>query len=396
MKILIASLLLLCVSMLSAESLTLKVTNPNKSKLKDVPIVVVLDKYKSIPEKNRANLAVFVDGKQISSQLDDLNKNGIPDELVFLADIKGKQTLRVTLKTIAAAERKNFPTEVYADLISKTTYGEMKFVTEISSTQNDMYDKLHHHGVAFESALIAYRIYFDNKSTIDLYGKKKQQLELATTGWYPTDKQAAAGFGDDVLWVFGSVGVGTVKGWDGTQAMHIDKFDKRTQRIVAAGKLRTVVESEVEGWQYEGKKIDMTVRYILYARHRDAVCEVRASEDIDNLATGVEIIKKGPILTDQKRLVGSWGTDFPVPDTLKYNKKETVGLGLYVPQPYPKKQVVEGLNNLILMSYKKGETLRFYFTAAARKEETNPFTSSQQFFTYLKNWEATLEPVIVR
>ncbi len=388
-------LLLLCNSVLDAQSLTLKVSNPNKSELKNAPVVVVLDKYKSIPAKVRENLAVFVDGKQISSQLDDLNNDRIPDELVFLADLKAGQTLPVSVKTISAAQRENFPTEVYADLILKDKDAKFQFVKEVSSTKNDMYNKLHHHGVAFESALIAYRIYFDNKSTIDLYGKKKQQLELAATEWYPTDEQATAGYGDDALRVFDLVGVGTVKGWNGTKATHIDKFDKRTQRIVAIGKLRTVVESEVEGWQYEDKKIKMTVRYILYARHRDAVCEVHASEDIDNLATGVETIKGGPTFSDQKGLVGSWGTDFPVTDTIKY-EKQTVGLGVFVPQPYAKKQVVQGLNNLILMPYKKGETLRFYFTAAARKEEKDPFTSSEQFFAYLKNWGAALEPVLVK
>lgn len=386
--------LLLCFSMLSAESINLKITNPNKSEVKNAPVVVALDKYNGIEKKKRTDLAVFVDGKQISSQMDDLNKDGIADELVFLIDLKAGQTRRVLLKTIPASQHDSFPTEVYADLISKPKGGKMEFVTEMSSTKNDMYNKMYHHGVAFESALIAYRIYFDNKSTVDVYGKKKQQLELAITGWYPTDEQLVAGFGDDIIQVFNLVGVGTVKGWNGTKATHIDQFDRRTQRIVAAGKLRTVVETEVEGWQYEGKKINMTVRYILYARHRDGIAEVLASEDIANLATGVQTIAGGPTVSDKKGLVGSWGTDFPVTDTVKY-KKQTVGLGVFVPTKFVNKQVVEGMNNLVLMPYKKGETLRFYFTAAARKEENNPFTSSIQFFAYLKNW-STMEPVIVK
>jgi hypothetical protein len=393
-KILIASLLL-GISMLSAETITLKVTNPNKSELKNAPVVVVLDKYKTIPKKKRIDLAVFVDGKQISSQTDDLNKDGIADELVFLLDLQAGQTRQVTMKTIPASQHENFQTEVYADLIQIDKDGKFQFVKEVSSTKNDMYNKLHHHGVAFESALIAYRIYFDNKSTIDLYGKKKQQLELAATEWYPTDEQAAAGYGDDVIRVFDLVGVGTVKGWNGKKATHIDKFDKRSQRIMATGNLRTVVESEVEGWQYEGKKINMTVRYILYARHRDGICEVRASEDIETLATGVQGIKSGPTMSDNKGLVGSWGIDFPVTDTVKY-EMQTVGLGVCVPKQYVNKTVVGGLNNLVLMPYHKGETLRFYFTAAARKEEKDPFTSSEQFFGYLKKWSKTLEPVVIK
>lgn len=381
----------------SAATVSLKVTNPNKIALKDVPVVLALDKQKGIPTQSRANLAVFVNGKQISSQLDDLDKDGTPDELVFLLNLKAGQTLPVLLKTIRPEQRDSFPTEVYTNLILKSPDGKMEFVQEVSSTKNDMYNKLHHHGVAFESALIGYRIYFDNKSTIDVYGKKKQQLELATTGWYPTDEHAAADYGDDILRVFSTVGVGTVKGWDGEKATHIEKFDKRTQRIVAAGKLRTVVESEVEGWQYEGKKINMTVRYILYARHRDAIAEVRASEDIQNLATGVQTISGGPTMTDQKGLTGSWGTDYPVTDTVKY-EKQTCGLGIRVPVAHVTKHVTQGLNNLILMPYRKGEVLRFHFTAAARKEEKNPFTTSDEFFGYLKRWknEIDAKPVVVR
>ena len=116
------------------------------------------------------------------------------DELIFLLDFKANESRKVTIKTISPKKRLKFPTEVYADLIVKEKDGSHKFVDEVSSTQNNMYNALHHHGVAFESSLIGYRIYFDNKSTIDIYGKKKQQLELAATGWYPTDEQAAAGF----------------------------------------------------------------------------------------------------------------------------------------------------------------------------------------------------------
>ena len=378
-----------------ATTLQLTTKNPNENDIKNAAVVVRFDQLKKISPVHRTKMAVFVDGKQISSQLDDLNKDGVIDELVFLMDFKANESRKVTIKSIPPKKRLSFPTEVYADLIVKEKDGSHKFVTEVSSTQNNMYNALHHHGVAFESSLIGYRIYFDNKSTIDVYGKKKQQLELATTGWYPTDEQATAGYGDDILRVFGSVGVGTVKGWNGKKATHIDKFDKRSQRIVTTGNLRTIVESEVEGWLYENKKINIKVRYTLYARHRDAICEVTASEDIDNLATGVQTIAGGPTFAATKGLLGSWGTDYPVTDTLKY-EKQTCGLGVFVPMPYAGKQVSEGLNNLILMPYKKGELLRFFITAAAQKEENKTFASAEQFFNYLRQWKNELKAIEVK
>jgi hypothetical protein len=393
-KILI-SVLLFCSAILSAESINLKVSNPTKVEVKNDPVVISLDNYKGIPANKRVDLAVFVAGKQISSQLDDLNKDGIPDELVFLLDLNPLQNLPVTIKTILPSQRDSFPVEVYADMITKEKTGPKVFVREASSTKNDMYNAMYHHGVAFESTLIAYRIYFDNKSTVDVYGKKKQQLELAATEWYPTDAQLAKGYGDDIIQVFNLVGVGTVKGWDGTKATDINLFDKRIQRIVATGKLRTVVETEVEGWQYEGKKINMTVRYIMYARHRDVVAEVRASEDIKFLATGVQQTGGGPLFSNKQGLVGSWGAYYPVTDTIKY-ARQTVGLGVSVPAVSLIRHVMVGANNLILMSCHKGETLRFNLTAVSRKEENTPYTSAGTFFSYLKQWQKELEPVIVK
>lgn len=378
-----------------AAKITVRISNPNMVEVKNMPVVINLNKYKTIDTQNRQKLAVFIDQEQISSQLDDLNGDSIPDELIFLTYMPAKGNKNVIIKTISNDKRKSFPAEVYADLILKRPDGSWNFVKEVSSTKNDMYNKLHHHGVAFESSLIAYRIYFDNKSTIDVYGKKKQRLELSETEWYPTDSQANDGYGDDILRVFGSVGVGSVKGWDGNKAVHIDKFGQRTQRIVATGNLRTVVESTVTGWQYEGKEIDLQVRYIMYARHRDVLCEISANKDIDYLATGVQTIANGPVYTNHKNLVGSWGTDFPVTDTIKYDK-QTCGLGVYIPQQLHGTYTTDGLNNLYLLPYKKGTILRFYLTAAAAKEEKKQFQSSSDFFTYLKDWSNSLEDILIK
>jgi hypothetical protein len=370
------------------------IKNPTDKTVENVPVVLKSSQIKKIAPTKLSSVAVFLDGKQISSQADDLNKDGIIDEVVFLIDLKSKESKKVTLKTISEKKRIKFPAEVYADLIVKEADGSHKFVTEMSSTKNDMYNKMHHHGVAFESTLMAYRIYFDNKSTIDIYGKKKPQLEIAATGWYPSDEQLSAGYGDDILLVSGWVGVGTVKGFDGKKMLHIEKFDKRTQRILTTGNLRTIVESEVEGWQYEGKKLNLTVRYTLYARHRDAICEITASDDINQLATGVQQIGGGELLKSDV-LVGSWGTHYPQPDTVKY-AKETAGLGVYVPEKYKGKQFTDGVNNLIVFPVKKGETVTFHFTAAWLKEENTTLTTKEKFFAYLKEWSSALVDVEVK
>ena len=155
-RILIALLLGTTVMAQSAR-LSLTAKNPNNIDIKDASVVVRFDDLKKISPANREKTAVYIDGKQISSQLDDLNKDGIIDELIFLLDFKANESRKVTIKTISQKKRLKFPTEVYADLIVKEKDGSHKFVNEVSSTQNNMYNALHHHGVAFESSLIGYR-----------------------------------------------------------------------------------------------------------------------------------------------------------------------------------------------------------------------------------------------
>lgn len=382
-----------------AKSVKIDIKTANGCTLRDQPVVLNLEDYNTQFDKNERNqLAVFVNGKQVSSQLDDLNSDGIADELVFFPVNEGDtDKITAVLKPIADKKRATFPKEVYAEMLLKQPDGSVKYVTEASSVKNDMYNKMHHHGVAWESTLVAYRIYFDNKSTIDVYDKKKPQLELEACQWYPNDEQLAQGFGDDVLLVSGSVGVGTIKGWNGKKAVHIDKFAKRTQRIVSQGNLRTICETEVEGWQYEGKTINMTVRYIQYARQRDCVVEVRADQDIDALATGVQKVKDGGLFTDPENgLLGSFGTDWPVNDTIKY-AKETVGLGVLVDKDMPGLRYVQDkVNNLVLMPYKKGTVLRFRMTAVSSKDA--PWTQTAFFDDFLQAWlqEQRCKPVITQ
>ena len=131
----------------------------------------------------------------------------------------------------------------------------------------DTYHQLHHHGVAVESELMAYRIYFDKKQTIDPYCKRKPQLELAQSHWYPNDSLLAAGYGDDILRVSGTVGVGSVKYWNGTKMVHIEPVAERSQRIVSQTKNEATIEVSVRGWtpvlpedQKTSRPVDLTTR----------------------------------------------------------------------------------------------------------------------------------------
>ena len=117
--------------------------------------------------------------------------------------------------------------------------------------------------------------YFDARQTLDLYGKFKKQLELKETQFYTDDDQKKMGYGDDVLWVGQTFGLGAFRGWDGQQPTLVEPVATRTQRIISYGPLRTIVEVIDKGWQLptansqKPTAINMTLRYTQYAGHRD-------------------------------------------------------------------------------------------------------------------------------
>ena len=314
-------LLLGCVSGdLAARTLRARYRVTTSVVRQDCPVVI-----RDIPDW-AVSAVVTSDGETIPAQLD--RPLG---ELAFVAEVSGSREFRVVYSSRPA--RRSYPERVHAQMWLKRPDKTLQAADTVSSTRDDMYHKLHHHGPAFESEYAAYRIYFDKKQTIDTYGKKHPRLELAETMWYPTAEQMAAGSGYDNLRVFGSVGVGTLKGWDASKRkmIHITDFARREARIVARGPVRTVVEMRVEGWRYCGREIAMTSRYILYAGHGEVQVENRIEGDFEGLLFTTGVMKMAEHRVERgEDWVAAWGRDFPENDTLKW-ERESVGLAVALP-----------------------------------------------------------------
>lgn len=376
------------------------VSNPLNSLRENEPVVIRLaDIRKELPGYKGGNVAVYNGNTQVCSQQDDLDGDGLWDELVFLTDLGPKEQKTFVLHLDANSQPKACVKEMNAQMFFNNPDKSISPTLEASSTADDMYNKMYHHGPAWESDKIGYRLYFDKKTTVDVYGKKKYRLELADTKWYPTDQQLADQYGDDILWVGSSVGVGTLKGWDGQAATHIDPMDKRTARIVIDGNLRTVVDMTVEGWKYQGQSINVTARYIHYARHRDMIAQVildqaAAGKNL-TFSTGVQKVRQSQTYSEKDGLVAVWGTEYPTPDSLKY-ARETFGLGVIVPQKNIEKMTTDPLNHLVVIQNNKQPVIEYYVTAASLKEEAG-YKTADEFFAYLRNWKQRVQhPVKVK
>jgi hypothetical protein len=382
----------ICLGIVSAKDKTVTITISNhwNDTKTDEPVVLNL---KDLNLDFDVSSAVVTDGKdEIPSQLDDLDGDLIPDELAFVIDVKPLQSKNLKISFSSDRKQKQYNSRVYAEMLVSDKNG--KHVPVLSLTipgTSNIYDQLHHHGPAFESELTAYRIYFDQKQTVDIYGKFNKGFEIKESQFYPTDEQLARGFGDDVLRVSGSCGLGTLKGWDGKKATHIEPVVSLTETVVANGPVRSIVDVIAKGWQYQNAVLTMKVRYVQYAGHRDCEVQVSFAQPLGKeiFTTGVQNIAGSVSSSDHEGLIACWGRDWPVNDTVKY-AKETVGLATCLPADLVVSEINDKANYLyqIQAAGRKGFTYHITFTSM---KETFGYKTPKAWFDFVTQWKEALK-----
>ncbi len=393
----------------ATRTVTVFVRNQLDNARTDQPVVISLAQYGEV-----CSALVTVDGQEIPCQLDDLNQDDIFDELCFLANLGESERKQYTVTLFDEGEPRSYPARVYADMLVRNTSDKKlkknqqnNFLESITVRGDaaDAYHIQHHHGVDFESELNGIRIYFDARQTLDLYGKYQKRLELQDTQFYTDAEQKAQGYGDDVLWVGQTFGLGAFRGWDGTKPTLVEPVRSRTQRIISYGPLRTIVEVVDRDWQapltssisHHPSSITMTLRYTQYAGHRDTDVDVFFNKNVSDyrFSTGVINVKGSVEYSDRHGLRACWGTDYPATDTTKW-KRETVGLAVLVPHKNIASEEPANKDNYAFVVKIDGTHMAYKvnYTSA---NETFGYHSAQEWFDYLKAWRREVDhPVIVK
>ena len=408
MKQAIALLLLSMTSTVvsASRTLTVNVSNPMNIARADVPIIINLANYGEV-----RSALVTLNGQEVPCQLDDLDQDETFDELCFLANIDKKEKQQYSVTLYDEGEPRPYTARVFAEMVLSNTKdkklkkNQQNNYIESLTARGDAaytYNIQHHHGVDFESELNGIRIYFDARQTLDLYGKFKKQLELKETQFYTDDDQKKRGYGDDVLWVGQTFGLGAFRGWDGQQPTLVEPVKTRTQRIISYGPLRTIVEVIDKGWQAPSpltshpSPINMTLRYTQYAGHRDTDVDVIFNKDVSDyrFSTGIINVKGSEEFSNKKGLRACWGTDYPSTDTVKWSR-ETVGLAVLVPQKNIVSEEPANKDNYAYVLKVNGRQMSYKVTYTSANE-TFGYHSANEWFDYLKAWCKEVEkPVVV-
>ena len=405
MKKTLFSLLVLLAALVAQAQTTLKVSvsNPLSVRRTAVPVTIQLE------SPVRSAIVVDSRGEEQPCQLDDLDNDGRYECLSFIvAEIGGKKTLDYSVTLSNEGQPRAYTPQVYAEMMltNKKIKSSNKQDLYISSLTVDNgtnpYWMLHHHGPAFENDMVAYRIYFDERQTVDIYGKYRRGLELRDTQFYPDSLQKATGYGDDVLWVGKTFGVGAMRGWNKGAMQMLQDVESRTLSVVSRGPLRTVVKVVDKGWNprypdtcTHDERIDMTTYYTLYAGRRDCQVDILFSRDASRLqlSTGLVNVKQSSEYSDGRGLRGCWGTDWPVSakDSVGH-KRETVGLGICLPSTNVISELPADKSNYPFVVGNIATSMRYHITFAS-DNETFPegIHSAKAFFDYLKDWKRDIE-----
>ena len=182
---------------------------------------------------------------ELPSQADDLDGDNKYDELAFQIELKPKQTRIVTIaygetSTIQRL-RSNYPKRTAAKFT-------MKF-----------------DGLAWESEANAWRIYFDKRNAIDIYGKRRPGLYLEMFGAPEYVYHWESPMGRDIYRIGDAIGIGAVAALVDGKVVKVSDVADRKWRIINAGPVRVIVELTYKGWKVGGREVNLTSRMTQWA-----------------------------------------------------------------------------------------------------------------------------------
>ena len=349
-----------------AQGVKIKVTNPSTEARQREPVVVSWPDVGGMLGKSEMQKLRLIDekGRSIAFQVDDLEGDGMLDELTFQADLApGASTVFLLTAEADTLSPPIGPLRTDAQNLKKVE-GEARFLDDddgpgsLRSESRYPFD-----GVGWESELIGYRLYLDERNAIDIQGKRAPGLHWKFIGSSGVNYQLDSYWGMDVLHVGPSVGFGGVAFWAGDSVCKPNTLDRRRTRVLARGPVRTVVRVDYDGWDVAGAKKNLTSIFLQYAGDRAFEHRVvLRSAGSELAATGIVRHEKGSVQWNSSRhFLSSFGP------------QARSGDGLFMVMAFEPSSVTKQFrgpfDDLVLLRLESGKPVRILLAAGWEGEE---------------------------
>lgn len=371
------------------ESQTLSVVVNNTSALLRKEVLISID-AKSVSDYlpgTPLNEMVVFDGQQeVLSQLS-------TDNYMFMVNLLEPQEVKeYTLRSKSPQDSvRSFPKRTQAELsIKKGGYfenkkyigGEFENITflRIPDEHTDHSFFIRYEGPGWESDLVGYRFYQDWRRATDVFGKKTNQMILQNVGLDGFDSyHEMQAWGMDVLKVGSSLGLGTLATFYEGKAIRIDKTDSVSCQISENGMIYSAIESNYFGWKVAGKSVDVASVLSIHAGTRLTHHEIRISDPLENMCTGIRKDKNARLFTEQGDAL-KWGyiATYGM-QSLNYDK---LGLAVFFSNDLFKGFTEDEFSHVVKLNPESG-MLDYYFLAAW-EGENNGIQDEAAFMNHIK------------
>ncbi len=379
--ILLPLLLMSC----SKENMLSEIALSNKNAFLLTKKGIVIDTEKLPFDVDKNNFVMNLQGstESIPYQIDDLNKDGVSDELFFQLDFDANES-----KTIVISKAENKPQfKKLTDAVLKVRetpdpesmqvgddFEEVDFYPIPSDLKQDN-GLVFLEGPAWESDLVGYRFYIDDRTRFDIFGKTTNDLVLKNvSGNY----HEIGDWGADVLSVGSSLGMGSPAVMSNDGLRTIDNVDGKYIEVIADGPIRSIIKTTYSGWNLPEKSVDLIMNLEIHAHHRYTKLSIKSTSEkpLNNLSTG--LVKHPTPLgvnteeSDQALFVYSWGNHSYFDDLL--------GKALLVSNSFnPIYDASNEDSDLIHMTNSEG-VFEYYLLAAWGAEPENSRVNGKQEF----------------
>ncbi|MDB4293230.1 DUF4861 domain-containing protein [Maribacter sp.] len=237
-------------------------------------------------------------------------------------------------------------------------------------------------GPGWESSKVGYRLYFDWRNAIDVFGKRVDTMVLSKIGLDNYDSyHEEAPWGQDILKAGKSLGIGSYGRYDGNKTVvHFKDVDSTTVQIHNTEK-GSGVTIMYFGWAALNQKVDLKAELMIAPESRLTRAVLTPSMPGEGLSTG--IVKFDGIKLISKEHENGWaylatyGAQTLVPDDL--------GMVIFYKRSEVASITDSNFDHLIVF---KPTTMPItYFFAAAWAQEKEGIKSHEEFVSYL---DATL------
>jgi len=358
--------------------LKLAITNPSDQTRLAEDIVLSVAELKRIAPDFKAGDAIVTTSEastleedartlqtiELPSQADDLDGDNKYDELAFQIDLKPKQTRIVTIAYGETATMQRLRSDYPARTAAKFT---MKF-----------------DGLAWESEATAWRIYFDKRNAIDVWGKRRPGLYLEMFGAPEYVYHWESPLGRDIYRIGDAIGIGAVAALVDGKAVRVSDVAERKWRIVSAGPVRAVIELSYKGWKVGGHELNLTSRITQWAGERGFDHRVTAEgADGVTLVTGIvrqpDLQEKvfAPTATEPAFTRAWWGhqveEEGPPATAIHMLPNQNLGLAIIALGKGSKSIADDPLNLLVQPQFENGKA-DWYVTGVWDQENTDDLT----------------------